>query len=176
MPVEMRRFSLSAGEYVYRAEDPSSSVFVVRSGAVELTSLYPETGEGVDSVHGPGHVFGELEVIDDRARTCNARVAADVTLIEIDKAELMDLLYKHPEKSLVLGKSSFRRLRDLLSEESLDSDLARLREELELSIRQAVVAHESRVVKSHNGMAAIGVPIVLMVVLAVGAYWFFHRA
>jgi hypothetical protein len=37
------------------------------------------------------------------------------------------------------------------------------------------VAHESRVVKSHNGMAAIGVPIVLMVALAVGAYWFFHR-
>jgi len=31
-------------------------------------------------------------------------------------------------------------------------------------------------VKSHNGMAAIAVPIVLMLLLAVGAYWFFHRA
>jgi CRP/FNR family cyclic AMP-dependent transcriptional regulator len=75
----------------------------------------------------------------------------------------------------VLGKGSFQRLRELFSEESLDADLARLREELELSIRQAVVAHESRVVKSHNGMAAIAVPIILMLVLAVGAYWFFHR-
>lgn len=86
------------------------------------------------------------------------------------------MLYKHPENSLVLGKGSFQRLRELFSEESLDADLARLREELELSIRQAVVAHESRVVKSHNGMAAIAVPIILMIVLAVGAYWFFHRA
>ena len=54
--------------------------------------------------------------------------------------------------------------------------MARLREEMQLSIRDAVVAHESRVVTSHNGMAAIAVPIILMVVLAVGSYWFFHRA
>ncbi len=87
-----------------------------------------------------------------------------------------DILYQHPEKSLVLGKSTFERLKQLFSEESLESDLARLREEMHLSIRQAVVAHESRVVKSHNGMAAIAVPIVFMILLAIGAYWFFHRA
>lgn len=176
VPDQMRRVSLSAGEYVYRADDASVSVFVIRSGVVELTTLYPETGEGVDSSYGPGRFFGELEVIDGRLRTCNARVATDASLIEIGKAELLDLLYKHPENSLVLGKGSFQRLRELFSEESLDADLARLRQELELSIRQAVVAHESRVVKSHNGMAAIALPIILMLVLAVGAYWFFHRA
>ena len=54
--------------------------------------------------------------------------------------------------------------------------MARLREEMQLSIRDAVVAHESRVLKSHNGMAAIAVPIVLLVLLAVGSYWFFHRS
>lgn len=175
MSDQMRRFSLSAGEYVYRTDDPSDSVFVIRSGAVELTTHYPETGEGVDRSHGPGRLFGELEVMDGRLRTCNARVASDASLIEIGKTELLDLLYKHPENSLVLGKGSFKRLRELFSEESLDADLARLREELELSIRQAVVAHESRVVRSHNGMAAIAVPIVLMLILAVAAYWFFHR-
>ena len=76
----------------------------------------------------------------------------------------------------MLGKSTFESLRELFSEDSLDSELARLREEMEVHIRQAVVAHESRVVKSHSGMAAIGVPIVLMIAMAVGAYWFFHRA
>ena len=66
-------------------------------------------------------------------------------------------------------------LKELFDNSSLDSDLARLREEMQVSIRDAVVAHESRVVKSHNGMAAIAVPIILLVVLAVGSYWFFHR-
>ena len=84
--------------------------------------------------------------------------------------------FKKPEASPVLSKSSYERLKELYSDESLDSDMARLREEMQLSIRDAVVAHESRVVTSHNGMAAIAVPIILMVVLAVGAYWFFHRA
>ncbi|NDG74918.1 MAG: cyclic nucleotide-binding domain-containing protein [Synechococcaceae bacterium WB8_1B_136] len=171
----MRRVSLQAGEYVYKVDDPSESIYVVRSGRVELTTPYPETGEGVDATHGPGHVFGEVEVIDGRARTSNARASAAAELMQIEREELMDILYTHPEKSLILGKSSFERLKELFSEASLESELARLREEMQISIRDAVVAHESRVVRSHNGMAAIGVPIVLMLVLAGGAYWFFHR-
>ncbi|MEY3758231.1 MAG: hypothetical protein RLZZ263_1385 [Cyanobacteriota bacterium] len=172
----MHRVTYQAGDYVYKIDDPSDRVFLVRHGRVDLITPYPETGDGVDSSHGPGHVFGEVEVIDGRARTTHARAAADCELMEIPRDTLMDILYTHPEKSLVLGKSTFERLRELFSEESLDSELARLREEMEVSIREAVVAHESRVVKSHNGMAAIGVPIVLMIALAVGAYFFFHRA
>ncbi len=171
----MRRITVPSGDYVYRVDEPSTSLFVVRSGKIELTTPYPETGEGVDATHGPGYVFGEVEIIDRRSRTSNARAATDVNLIEIEQDELMDILYTHPEKSLVLGKGTFDRLKELFSEESLESELARLREEMQISIRQAVVAHESRVVKSHNGMAAIAVPIVLMVILAIGAYWFFHR-
>ena len=172
----MRRITVPSGDYVYRVDEPSTSLFVVRSGKIELTTPYPETGEGVDATHGPGYVFGEVEIIDRRSRTSNARAATDVNLIEIEQEELMDILYTHPEKSLVLGKGTFERLKELFSEESLESELARLGEEMQISIRQAVVAHESRVVKSHNGMAAIAVPIVLMVILAIGAYWFFHRA
>jgi CRP-like cAMP-binding protein len=159
----MRRITVPAGDYIYKVEESSTSVFVVRSGKVELTTPYPETGEGID------------EIIDQRVRTSNARAATDANLIEIEQDELMDILYTYPEKSLVLGKGTYERLKELFSEESLESDLARLREEMQLSIRQAVVAHESRVVKSHNGMAAIAVPIIFMVLLAMGAYWFFHR-
>ena len=123
-----------------------------------------------------GKVFGEVEIVDGRTRTATAKAASRSVLLEIDREELMDILFKKPEDSLVLSKSSYERLKELYSDESLDSDMARLREEMQLSIRDAVVAHESRVVTSHNGMAAIAVPIILMVVLAVGSEWFFHRA
>jgi CRP/FNR family cyclic AMP-dependent transcriptional regulator len=171
----MKRFTVPAGEYVYRVDDPSDCIYLVRSGRVDLTTLYPETGEGVDWSRGPGHVFGEVEVIDGRNRLSNARSVAKTDLMRIDRDELMEILYERPEKSLVLGKTTYERLKELYSDESLDSELARLREEMQVSIRDAVVAHESRVLKSHNGMAAIAVPIVFMVALAVGAYWFFHR-
>jgi CRP-like cAMP-binding protein len=172
----VERVKFSKGDYIYRQDDVSESIYVVKAGRIELTTLYPETGEGVDSSYGPGHVFGEVEVIDGRARDSSARAATTAQVMVIPRAELIELLYEKPEKSLVLGKGSFERLKDLFDDSSLDSDLARLREEMHVSIRDAVVAHESRVVKSHNGMAAIAVPIILLIVLAVGSYWFFHRS
>ena len=171
----MRRLHLEQGDNAYSVGDAGDEVFLVRSGLVEIVTAYPETGPGVDASHGPGHVFGEVDTLDGRPRTSTARAAKASDLMVFGREELMEILYKQPEKSLLLGKGSFERLKELYSNESLDSELARLREEMQLSIRDAVVAHESRVVKSHNGMAAIGVPIVLMLALAVGAYWFFHR-
>ena len=174
--VTVRRLTFEKGDHVYELEDPSHSIFLVRSGRVALVTTYPETGEGVDEAFGPGKVFGEVEIVDGRNRTATAKAVARSIVLEIDRKELMDILFNKPEDSLVLSKSSYDRLKELYSDDSLDSDMARLREEMQLSIRDAVVAHESRVVKSHNGMAAIAVPIILMVALAVGAYWFFHRA
>ena len=81
----MRRITVPSGDYVYRVDEPSTSLFVVRSGKIELTTPYPETGEGVDATHGPGYVFGEVEIIDRRSRTSNARAATDVNLIEIEQ-------------------------------------------------------------------------------------------
>lgn len=172
----MRRVHLEAGQHAYVINDPSDAVYLVRSGVIDLVTEYPETGVGVDSSFGPGHVFGEVELIDGRTRMATARVKEPADLMVFTREELMDLLFEHPERSLVLGRSVFDRLRALYSDDSIESNLERLREEMQDSIRQAVVAHESRVVSSHNGMAAIAVPIVLMVALAVGAYWFFHRA
>lgn len=171
----MRRLRIPAGEYVYKQDDPSEALFLVRSGKVDITVTYPETGEAIDATHGPGHIFGEVELIDRRARLANARVAAPAELVAFDRNELLEILFESPEKSLLLGKTTYARLKELFSDESLDSELARLREEMKQTIQQAVVSHESRVVRSHNGMLAIAAPIVVMVVLAVGAYWFFHR-
>ena len=172
----MRRLSFAPGDYVYRADQASESIYLVRSGHVELITTYPETGDAVDASFGPGRVFGEVELIDGRTRISHARVSEAAQLVEIERDELIEILYLKPEKSLILGKSTFDRLRGLYSEDTLDSELARLREEMLVNIREAVVAHESRVVTSHNGMAAIAVPIILMIVLAVGAYWLFHRS
>ncbi len=38
----MRRISIPAGDYIYRQNDPSDAIYLVRSGKVELTTLYPE--------------------------------------------------------------------------------------------------------------------------------------
>lgn len=168
--MEKRQFA--AGEVIYCSGDASDRLYLIKSGQVTLTSLYPETGEATEEVLGPGRVFGEVELIDGRPRGLSAKVASDCLLISFERDEILDILFNRPEDSLILGKSVFDHLKRIYSNDSLESDLARLREEMNSRIREAVIQHESRVVRSHNGMAAIGVPIVLLIVLAVGAYFF----
>ena len=116
----MRRLTFEKGDHVYELEDPSHSIFLVRAGKVDLVTTYPETGEGIDSTFGPGKVFGEVEIVDGRARTATAKAASRSVLLELDREELMDILFKKPEDSLVLSKSSYERLKALYSDESLD--------------------------------------------------------
>jgi CRP-like cAMP-binding protein len=74
----MRRLSLAPGDYVYRVDEPSECIYLVRSGQVQLITTYPETGDAVDALFGPGRVFGEVELIDSRSRVSHARVPKQV--------------------------------------------------------------------------------------------------
>lgn len=170
--MEKQRFSSEA--VIYREGDASQHLYLVKAGQVCLQSIYPETGEATEEVIGPGRVFGEVELIDGRPRGLSAKAASDCLLISFDRDEILDILFNRPEDSLVLGKSVFDHLKRIYSNDSLEADLARLREEMNTRIREAVIQHESRVVRSHNGMAAIAVPIVVLIILAVGIYFFVH--
>ena len=82
---------------------------------------------------------------------------------------VVDILFKKPEDSLVLSKSSYERLKELYSDESLDSDMARLREEMQLSIRDELSL--TNLGLSPATMEWLpSLPIILMVVLAVGSH------
>ena len=37
----MRRFAVEQGNYIYKAEQDSSAIYLVKSGSVEMTTLYP---------------------------------------------------------------------------------------------------------------------------------------
>ena len=142
----MRRFAVDQGDYIYQSDDASGSIYLVKSGMVEMTTQYPETGEGVD----PSMVRGTSSARSKLLTAVHAPQAPaqrkPVSWLKFPE-ELMEILYDKPEKSLILGKSTFEHLRALYDDSSLDSDLERLREEMHVSIRDAVVAHESRVEK-----------------------------
>ncbi len=50
-------------------------------------------------------IFGEVELIDSRHRSSNARAASAAELVCIERDELLEILFKSPEKSLMLGKA-----------------------------------------------------------------------
>ena len=170
----MNKLTYAPGAVIYKEGDSSGHVYLVKSGKVELVDTYPETGQAVSRTLGNGKVFGEVELMDKRDRVSTARAASEVKVLAFSQDEIMDLLFNKPEESLLLAGDVFDRLRDLYSSDSIDAEMAKLREEMNESIKQAVISHESRVVKSHAGMAAIAGPVVVLVGLVIGIQLYVH--
>jgi CRP/FNR family cyclic AMP-dependent transcriptional regulator len=170
----MEKRTYSAGETIYCEGDESQSVYLVKTGKVELIDTYPETGKVVSKALGSGKVFGEVEIIDGKPRSSTAKAVESSKLLVFGHTEILDILFRRPEDSLVLARDTFDRLRQLYSTDSLESEMAKLREEMHETIKKAVVSHEGRVVKSHNGMAAIAIPIVLLVAIVIGIQIYLH--
>ncbi|WP_448526415.1 cyclic nucleotide-binding domain-containing protein [Parathermosynechococcus lividus] len=163
----MNKCSFTDQDIIYRAGDPASVMYFIKAGQVELIDEFPETGRHVTAVLGPGKVFGEVDLIHGRTRLSTAQAKGEVKLFQFTETELKEALFENHVKSLMLSRTLYEHLRDLYSDNNLESELARLRVEMHQTVKQAVMDHEARVVKSHNGMMAIALPIVMLVGLVI---------
>lgn len=170
----MEKRTYRPGETIYVEGDESTSVFLIKSGRVEIVDTYPETGEVVSQSLNGGKVFGEIELMERKPRSSMARATEETRILIFDHEEIMNAVFNDPTESLFMARNVFDRLRQLYSSDSIDSEVAKLREEMHETIKKAVISHESRVVKSHNGMAAIAIPIVLLVLIVIGIQIYIH--
>ncbi|MCH9055208.1 hypothetical protein L5220_04675 [Synechococcus sp. PCC 6716] len=108
-----------------------------------------------------------MDLIHGCTRLSTAQAKGEVKLFQFTETELKEALFENHVKSLMLSRTLYEHLRDLYSDNNLESELARLRVEMHQTVKQAVMDHEARVVKSHNGMMAIALPIVMLVGLVI---------
>jgi len=91
---------LSAGETLFQAGEPGESLFVVRSGSVELFIKDTAGQKIVLTVAGEGDLFGELSLLDTGPRTATATALSDVELLVLDREDLLLLFQKRPDAAL----------------------------------------------------------------------------
>ena len=107
--VEVVKFK--AGEVVFHVGDPGDSMYVIKTGDVEL-SVKTKTGEAVMlESPGPGDFFGEISLLDEGPRTASATARTDVEAIEVDRGDLDELFRLKPASALDLLAATGRRLR-----------------------------------------------------------------
>jgi len=100
-----------AGEVLFNVGDPGDSLYVIRSGAVEVF-VRNDTGHRIVlETAGPRHFFGEMSLLDGGPRTASVLVSEDLEAIRVDREDLFKLLQKHPTASLDLLAAMGRRLR-----------------------------------------------------------------
>ena len=93
--VRMRTFAKDSP--VFRAGDPGSHLYLVKSGQVKIVRIEPGGSEIVFAVVGPGEVFGELSLFEpdgERSADAIALEATECALLARDPVNAF--LLKHP--------------------------------------------------------------------------------
>jgi CRP/FNR family transcriptional regulator, cyclic AMP receptor protein len=104
---------VKAGTTLYSAGDPGDSLFVVRSGEVELFFKNDTGHKIVVETARSGDFFGEVSLMDGGPRTASAVVLEDLEALVVDRGDLDEFFRLRPEASLDLLAASGRRLREI---------------------------------------------------------------
>lgn len=108
----MRRQHFSAGDLIFSQGDPSAYAYVVDAGVVEI--FREEDGQTwVLGTIGPGEIFGEMGLVDERPRSASARVVEDAHVSAVTGDEFVQLLFDNSDDGLRYLKALFERLRTM---------------------------------------------------------------
>ena len=91
---------VSSGETLFQAGEPGESLFIVRSGSVELYIKDTAGQKIVLMVAEEGDLFGELSLLDSGPRTATAMALTDAELLVLDRDDLLLLFQKRPDAAL----------------------------------------------------------------------------
>lgn len=100
---QFQRIVLRAGETIFREFDEADACYVVDEGSVRITTTNAVDGrELVFATLGPGEIFGEMALIDDKRRSANATADSDTEVIVLRRDEFRDGLQRHPARMEIL--------------------------------------------------------------------------
>lgn len=91
----VRGKSYSAGQFVFKEGDPSSSLFIVKSGAVEIVKR-ADGEEQVLATFSDGEFFGEMALFEYAPRSADVRVALEAVILEIAKEDFDQFVLEQP--------------------------------------------------------------------------------
>jgi|ERR1051325_2962005 signal transduction histidine kinase len=107
-----REESFSAGQEIFKEADAGDSVYVVKEGLVEISVLVGQNSRHVFSEIGPGDIFGEMAVIEDKPRSASAAAMKPTIVYRVPRAELLKLVERSPALALALLRDISARLRE----------------------------------------------------------------
>jgi CRP/FNR family transcriptional regulator, cyclic AMP receptor protein len=109
---QMETVTFPAGTTLFHRGDPGDSLYVVRSGEVEIF-FKNDTGERfLLETARAGDFFGEVSLLDGGPRTASAVCTQDVEAVEVDREDLAELVRIRPGAAMELLTATGRRLRE----------------------------------------------------------------
>jgi diguanylate cyclase len=106
--------SLQAGDVIFREGDPAGSAYLIDSGKIEI-SISQGGQRLVLSYLGPGDLLGEMSVLDQSARSAEARAVTQAQLTELKEDQIQERLNEADPILRALMESLLHRYRSGLS-------------------------------------------------------------
>jgi CRP/FNR family transcriptional regulator, cyclic AMP receptor protein len=103
--------SVKRGSIIFGKDDPGSSLFAIRKGTVKITVPSVDGHDAVFNLVTKGDIFGEIALLDGRARTADAVALTDSELFVIERRDFLPLVREEPEIALKLIEILCARLR-----------------------------------------------------------------
>ena len=100
------------GREIFKERDAGDGLYVVKDGLVEISGLVGHNVRHVFSKVGPGDIFGEMAVLEDKPRSASAVATQPTTVYFIPRPKMLKLIEHSPTLSLVLLREISHRLRE----------------------------------------------------------------
>ena len=136
--------SFMSNEFIFWDGDDPEWFYIVADGNVKVLKYSSSGREFIIAFFGPGEMFGEVAVFENKPYPASARAVVETKVMEIKKEDFLSFLANHPQIALkiisVLGgrlRDAQSRLRDLAGErveQRLASTLLMLSEKLGLTL------------------------------------------
>lgn len=107
--------TIKAGENFFNRGDPGDSLYVVRSGVVELWFKSDVGDRIVLETARAGEFFGEISLLDGGPRNATALATEDTEALVVDRGDLDEFLRLRPAAALDLLTATGKRLRETAS-------------------------------------------------------------
>ena len=107
----MTRRKVAQGATIFAKGDPGATLMAVLSGSVRICVSAGDGHEAVFNIIKPGQVFGEVALLDGRARTADAVAITDCELMVIDRRDFIPFLHREPHVVLKLIEILCSRIR-----------------------------------------------------------------
>ena len=106
------RRSFAQGEFVFWEGDAPDSFYIVIEGRVKVLKHSSLGKEFIIAFFGPGEIFGEVAVFQDRPYPASAQAAADTKVLRIRREDFLSFVSQRPQVVLRIVSVLGERLRD----------------------------------------------------------------
>jgi CRP-like cAMP-binding protein len=107
-----RQATLKRGATIYSRGDPGNSLYAVISGTAKMSISSPDGRSAILNIIGPGEIFGEIALLDGRARTADAIANTNCEVFIIDRREFIPFVKSQPALAMKFIELLCTRLRN----------------------------------------------------------------